>query len=411
MQKAKLKIKNEKFPAVRDPAKHNNKIIRKREKINVFFIGILGFVFLLLGSVAEAQSFTATGNPGDTAAGVVITAEASDQTLNYTDINGNPKPEVTPASDIEITVLPVYGFSTADLPDMSLFVEEVVTNEGYVTNEGNVSDTYTIYYSCNFDNDGAGTWTVNIRKVSDDSLIGTLTSGSPSTNESVPVAEDSHYGYYHEVTGPSSALGAPGDYIVVTTSRETTSTPTGEYTGANGLTYAGLGYQSDDTTYSIDKPLLVITRTSTVDAPVAGGAYSGGDHDKVPGSVITYTLTYSNEGNVAANNVILIDKIPANTNLAHFNQDGGTYVVITAAEGTGTWEASYSTVGSPNTDYGNTGDWTFVGTVEPGTSFPAGDLYEYTDGAVFTATWVKWEKSSIPTDEDNKTLTWGVTIR
>ena len=401
----------------------------QKSKVNIqkyLFFLILGFGILCFASSVEAATFTATGNPGDTEQGTVITAEATNQTLNYTDINGNPKPEVNPADDIEVTVLPVYGFSTADLPDMGVRVSQMVTNEMFVTNEGNASDQYDLSFYCDFSAAGTGTWTVDIRRSSDDSLVASLTSGSPHGSTTESVAEDADYGFYHEITAPSD--GTYDAYVVVYSTSETSSTPTGEYTGANGLTYAGLGIFTSQTSYEVYKPLFTMTRISTVDAPKASVGYGGGIHDAVPGAIITYQITYRNLGDGTAESVVLVDKIPDNTHLAHINydlNDDTDNVDITKVQcsmldvaGDGKWTVWYSTLDSPNKAYGNTSDWTLMGTLETtDTKFPGGSA-TYSLAAPASpetnAKWVKWENSSIqttPTINGDPQMTWGVTIR
>ncbi len=388
-------------------------------KYFTIIVGVAGLMMLMAG-LAEAITYTATGNPGDTKQGTVITAESTSASLEYTDTNANPKPTVNPADDIEVTVLPVYGFSMAAIGSQSLGVGQLVTRETYITPEGNNdSDTYTITLEADFSNDGAGTWTVNIRESDGDALIVQLVDGGTTTyTTSEDIAEDGEFGFYHEVTAPTSegaGGGAPDDEVVITTTAKTTAEPVGQYTGANGLTYGGTSEVISVSTYSISKPVMIVTRTSTVDAPKAGAGYSGTGtdiHDKVPGSCITYTITHSNEGNESAKNVILIDKIPNNATLGHVNENDDTsYVDITAAVGDAIgWTVSYTTEASPDMTY-EAGSWILIGILTTGAEvFPDASLWENTDSQ-FGATYIKWEKATVATTEDNKTLTWGVVIR
>jgi uncharacterized repeat protein (TIGR01451 family) len=55
--------------------------------------------------------------------------------------------------------------------------------------------------------------------------------------------------------------------------------------------------------------LTVASREALVAAPIAGG-YSGNAADPVPGSTITYKLTYTNDGFAIARNIGIIDKVP-----------------------------------------------------------------------------------------------------
>jgi uncharacterized repeat protein (TIGR01451 family) len=59
-------------------------------------------------------------------------------------------------------------------------------------------------------------------------------------------------------------------------------------------------------------PLVTLTRSSTIDAPLSGG-YTGGTHDAVPGAKIIFTMEYENIGFGPAANIIINDKIPAHT--------------------------------------------------------------------------------------------------
>ncbi|MFA4906282.1 MAG: hypothetical protein WC645_07240 [Candidatus Margulisiibacteriota bacterium] len=379
---------------------------------NIVFL-TFAFLILTLGA-AQAVTFTATGNPDDTLSGTVITALATQETLDYSDVNGNAKTQVTPSTgNINITVLPVYGFSAGALADRNLYKGQTVTNYAGITNEGNASDNYTLTFAGNFTAAGAGTWTINIRRASDNSLLGVLTAGSTTTSEVRSVAEDGEFQYYHQITSPSG--GDAGANIVITTTATTGSTPVGQYTGANGLTYGGVGTFTDTATYTIATPLLTLTRTATTDAPKANNpvGYSGGIHDIVPGAIITYTLTYSNTGNSSGESVVLVDKVPPNTNLAHINQTGNTTNVnITVAQGNSSgWAVYYSTQDSPQKDYGNSTGWTSLGTLTTSTTtFPSSNTY-VSGNAPWNATWVKWEKQYVDQADDGKTLTWGVTVR
>jgi uncharacterized repeat protein (TIGR01451 family) len=65
----------------------------------------------------------------------------------------------------------------------------------------------------------------------------------------------------------------------------------------------------------------------------------------IPGSIVTYAITYSNLGNGNGHNVVLYDRIPA----------GSTYYTNYAGSATG-WEAQFSTVASPDQSY-NSADY------------------------------------------------------
>jgi uncharacterized repeat protein (TIGR01451 family) len=394
----------------------------------------LGILFVLaLASPAHAVNFTATGNPDDTLAGTVITAFSTSETLNYTDINDNPKPQVNPAGDLQVTVLPVYGLTgggnrAIGIPNMDIKYGYVSQARYYymsVTNEGNASDSYTLTAEANFASAGSGTWTVEYWRDNapygtaegSDVLIGTLTSGSPSTSEIVSVAEDAAYYTYFKVVYPAAAA-SNNDQVTTTLSGKTWSTPVGQYTGANGLTYGGAAeYTTSAQAWAVAKPIMVINgRASKVDAPKA--PFGGGATNPVPGSIISYRTTYTNTGLISAEGVIFADKVPSYTNLAHFNKTGDTANVTLTTDITkrsGDWTIWYSTQADPQRTYGNSTGWTMVGTLDAtaSNSFPAGAVtYNLaTSDPQASATWIKWEKTVIPSTEADKTITWGVTIR
>ena len=187
--------------------------------------------------------------------------------------------------------------------------------------------------------------------------------------------------------------------------------PVGEYTGANAILYGGTWETYDLVMAQVSAPVLNLTRTSTLDAPAA---YSGERHDAVPGAVVTFTITISNEGGASAEAVILIDKVPDNTKLAHVNATGNTTnVTIEAAQGNFYgWTVYYTTEASPLTTYEAPG-WTLIGTTAAGGDgeFP-GDGHTYLNTSPEAdAVWIKWEKQYVDPADDGKTLTWGVTIR
>lgn len=387
----------------------------------LFLIGLLILFEVISAGSAHAVTYNTTGNPGDTVAGTVITAEAGDATLDYTDINANVKPTVNPNS-VEITVLPIYGFTMALLDDQNMYVNKIVSNETGITNEGNASDSITITAEATFVNT-TGTWSVKLMKNPGAVELHDFTSPQESYTTTEVYAEDADILLYFEVLAPDTD-GTPGAHIIITTEASTANSPVGQYTGANGLTYGGPGSTVETTTYTLYKPLLTLTRTSTVDAPnVYTASYSGADdHDAVPGSVITYTLSYNNTGNTSAASVILIDRIPTpeaalQTNIAHFNADTAarTNVTIDAGQGSaGGWTIYYSNLDDPSKAYGNTADWSganggTIGSLTATNQFPGNELYT-TGSTEFSAKWVKWEKASVAAAE-NDTLTYGVTIR
>lgn len=402
-----------------------NSKLKIQNLIFLFGICLLLFVF---APQAQAASFKTTGNPDDTPVSTIITAEAANETLNYTDINDNPKPQVSPPSNINVTVLPEYGFSAAGYrtptntgPGISEYDFWPGQTRYYyfgLTNEGNASDTYVASFEVNFDNAGPGNWVLELRRAADDSLVVTFeAAGITSTTESVVVAEDGTIWYYFRGIAPFPST--PEARINIFLTAETSSTPVGEYIGANGLTYGGMGYGTSTYTMEVARPLIELTRYSTVDAPKASVGFTGDVHAKVPGAIATYQMSYNNVGNSSAESVILVDKLPTGgmfqVNLAHICKQMETdNVIITYGPGNWyDWNVWYSSIESPSKDYGDYTGWNFMGTLEAGTPyFPPGTAtFSMAPVTAETyATWLKFEKPIVPSGEAG-ILTYGVTIR
>jgi uncharacterized repeat protein (TIGR01451 family) len=391
--------------------------------------GILFVIFnlsLVITPEAGAVTFDSTGNPNDMPTGTVLTHLATFETLSYCDPAGTLMTTAEPSGDRTDTVTSEYGFSGPGTPaDNSVSPGGIVWTYYCTTHEGNATDSNV---SLKFRYDeyaGASGWVVQL--YINNAYNSTLEAGTTKTITG-PATDNSEVAMAYRVQVTTEASGAPNDsYINLVTTLETTSTPVGKYTGGNAYTYGGWSTGTDLASDQTSAPILILTRASTVDAPTAAAGYTGGIHDAVPGSVITFTLTYTNEGSASAESVIIVDRIPTNTKLAHFNANGtgaSRKVNITALQGNATgWNIRYSTIAEPSTPskvYGNTADWSgsnggIIGSLTTGTEqYPSANTIYSPDGAPpipYDATWVKWEKASIPLTEDNQTLTWGATIR
>ena len=383
------------------------------------FIVVLGLL-MVIGLAAWAQSFSTTGNPDDTATGTSITAYATNETLAYEDEGGMAMASLEVESGDEThTTTSEFGFSGPGSPsDQSVSPGDIVYHDYWVTQEGNANDpNYTVstYYT---EEAGAQDWVVEVWVGPAPTFYKTLEAGVVSV-EGATSNDDSDAHFQYKVIVSSEAAGAPNSsYINIYTTWETTSRPTNEYTGGNYLTYGGWSFATDVVQDQVAAPVLTLTRTSTVDAPID---YTGGRHDAVPGSVITFTMTYTNEGAASAESVVLIDKVPnyaeGYTRLGHINNTGATtYVTIEAAQGNATeWTILYSTqdtLTSGQRAYGDRTVWTVVGTLSAGTEKFPGDGLTYLEGSSeASARWVKWEKQYVDAAEDTKSVTWGVTIR
>lgn len=370
---------------------------------------LLAFVvaLMLVPFIASAAPTT------DTATGIVIFADGTKTTLNYTDTSGSSKATVT-GETITTTVTSEYGF--ADMPAWSnqdITPTTLGTYEWVITNEGNDSDKYTITTRITFVGtaaypsfDGTG-WLVSTEgglTTSYGTVLAALNKNAPrfkvSTTE--PVAEDDKY-YIRVIVYPSTleSLSPDGSHVVVTVEVLTPTTPVGTYEGANGVLYGGIGSDSDGNMVRIKTSRMTMNRTATVDAPTKYILNGGGTHDAVPGSVITYTIIVTNEGSEVAKYVLLVDKVPGSTEAFHtgMNGDVNGRVTITAGAPSGAgWAIYYTTEANPTITYEANGNG-WISTTE-GKLLPA------------AATYIKWQSSEVAANSKPVgTFKWGVMIK
>lgn len=394
--------------------------------IKLYFILMSVLVVLLtLTRINWAQEFKTTGNPDDTGSGTIIKfkgraiTELSGEVVSYKDSEGTQMETVEASGGFSLTVTSEFGISHTDdsMPDESVDPGDILWQTMLITMEGNAEDSGFHWWAIYDHYAGASNWIVEkwIGEEYSGTFFATLEAGISHETSSPPaMPDDVKARLQFRVLVPTSESDAPnGSYIIIYSTVETESTPVGEYTGANKYTYGGTSEAEDSATDLTSAPVLTLSRASTVDAPTA---YTGGEHDAVPGAVITFTITYSNEGASDARYAILIDKIPDNTKLAHVNTTGTTTNVnITAPQQTADdWNCWYSILDNPDTDYSNTSDWEPLNDKFPYTSsesFPGGGELWETGDATYEAKWIRFRKGTIEATEDTKSITWGVTIR
>jgi len=292
------------------------------------------FLMVIAGGALADPLFHTSGNPGDTPAGTVIRSSTEVNTFDYEDVLSHPRDTVYGAT-IEITAAAEKGFSTASIGiyPVPLRIESIggLSAEVYfyltpgsteiaasvVTNEGNAPITLTVAVSpiSYGGTPGADHWQLGIWEgATDYGLSRTKT-----------ISDDADYSSEIRLTPATTEADSPDLSACVFTATVTTevSNHTGNefslsppkmlcYTGANDLTYGGLAYAGPNITLStVEAPVLVISRTMTVDSPSSYEGW-GSVHDFVPGALWTFTITYTNEGSGPASNVMIFDKVPAN---------------------------------------------------------------------------------------------------
>lgn len=224
-----------------------------------------------------APSASAVGTP----AGVSITNQA---TVSFTDANGNPLQSL---SNVVTTVVSQVGGLTVD-PDRASTASpgDVVTYAHVVTNTGNGNDTIelslvdsngwaaTLYRDVN----GNQTYEPGV-----DTLLSD-TNGSGGVDTGV-LAHDAQLAILVRLTVPAGVANAVVDSLVVT----------------GRSVFDGTRNDTAVDTTTIAAPVL-----SVVKSVLPAGA-------QPPGTVLTYTITVTNNGNGVAQNAVLTDPAPTNT--------------------------------------------------------------------------------------------------
>ena len=363
-------------------------------KIRTGLVMLLILSVMLVAGVRLAVAYNASGNPNDTPTGISIKFHKQLNSFDY--LNPNSTPEATVySSTLEVLVTTeagLYGWTDIDLYQYTT-PGVPVTWETIVTNEGNVGVTLSLTKEGLVYSPGAGPWTCKFYNGS-------------SWVDSVSQAIADNTGYAFKIRIVPSAVqtespdGSKARAHVFLTTGYPAPASGGTYTGVNSLTYASYTNADNNVTAEIQAPVMTLSRTSEVDAPIT---YTGNKNDPVPGSVITYTITYQNTGAGNASESIIIDKVPNDTQGYHVNMTGPkANVTIEASQGNATgWTAYYSTHVSPSFTYGVYTSWESLGTITTTQNWPL------TNEAKF----VKWEKATVTPSEGSKTLTWGVTIK
>lgn len=299
-----------------------------------------------------------------TASGTVITSQAT--------IDADNAATATVSSPVDVTVGPVYGIDAADFIDPVDGTAAAGGTTDYqfrIQNNGNASDTIRINVGAFTFGAGAGTttdWNVMVDDTTplfDGNELTWATSASTTANPggdtalgSSQIAADAYSTFTVRVTAASDAADQATMSFPV--SFQTLNTPAGSYTGENGTNYAGPvtvtraagSVTASYLTTDISGVVLSLTKSATSTAPASYVSNGGNAADYVPGTKITYTITYGNTGSLAANNVIIQDTIPTNTTYDAGSINSSVYGALSDAadadecEFTGT--AVYCTLGT-----------------------------------------------------------------
>ena len=268
--------------------------------------------------MAAAGHACALGTASDTA--LVTTSSLSVYNATATTVTGSTTQ----------TVRGVFGFATSSFTEQtaqSAAAGATATYDFAVQYTGNATDTMSVDVGVQAFGGSAGTataWSVAAEQVGV-GFVNFTTSGGATASQAGDTAPLSGIApdatatvRLHNKIAGDAADASNSSYSVTL---RTTNYPGAPYYGYNGTLYAGAttwARQLDGGVVitTVNGVQIDATKTFAVAAPAAYVTAGGGAADAVPGSSLNYTLTFSNSGAQAANTVVILDILPADTTYA-----------------------------------------------------------------------------------------------
>ena len=254
-----------------------------------------------------------------TASDTVLTGQTSFSVLNAT--------ASTPLASTNTTVMAVFGFATNTYTEEAAKAAAAGATSTYdfsIVNNGNATDSIRITLGAQAFGGAAGTTTewavaaehVGVGMATFETSGGATASqiGDAATATNVDNGATLTERLYHH-TAADASDGAFGSFSVTF---ETTDFPGAPYYGFNGTIYAGptawsRQLDSGIVITTVNNVDINATKTFAITAPAAYVGAGGGASDPIPGATLTYNITFSNDGAVAATTVIILDDIPTDT--------------------------------------------------------------------------------------------------
>ncbi len=285
-----------------------------RSPFKYLFLFLLSFIFFSTLATSAHADISA-----GTQAGTMITANANDLQITYTDTGDNIQPTVSATLDITANVSAIYGLD-GGVSDITLSLSKSVlagasvVYEVYFRNVGNASDRVSFNYD-------------NVATINYQGLPGAEWEVSPLSVASQLLSEFAVATVSFTVTASMDA--GNGSKGIVTVNASTGSMPVGTYSGFNNNLYGGSPTWSYTTRTTVSGPDVVIVTKNlfSVEAPTGVRGYKGGNNDVVPGAKLTYQVVLKNQG-TTANAVALEQAIPANTDYLQ-----GSMEIVSAGTG------------------------------------------------------------------------------
>ena len=304
---------------------------------------------------------------------------------NVATIGASNASDTTTAPSTDTSMTSVYGDTTNRPADASFAPGETTTFNYSLTNNGNATDSFSIWIGDTLLMGGASGWYVtltvgsNTTALTNDTKVIASLAADAISNFSVSI--------YSSSVLANSPDGASESFTIRIAS--TGSPNYAQYTGDNGTTYATGGSRNADSAIATISAAR-FTLTKSIDSVALAGLPSA----PVPGATIRYKITYDSVGTATPTNIILRDSIPANTTFDTASWKGdtlGSLATFHATDSTAGWVLQYSTLASPTQTFGS-GDYT--------TALPAG-----------TIRWIRWVRTTLPIADKSRNLYFRVIVQ
>ncbi len=255
---------------------------------------LIVFVVTAIPVALSAQTTNATSE------GEVLTNYAR---ATYTNSGGANYTNNTSPTNF-ITNMSIYGLSTTiTANETNSTVPGVpITFQGQVINHGNTNQVVNFTNLITNYSAGASGWTVDFLN---DALVNAT---------SMTLNEGSSRVFYLQVTptgGASAGQSLTNQFAAKFPAASTRfGSAISSYTGFSGTNYGGTNQTTGKIAITVVEALQVaIDKYSFVTNSAGYIAIGGGGNEPVPGSMITYAITYTNTGSVSAYNLTLTDPI------------------------------------------------------------------------------------------------------
>lgn len=196
------------------------------------------------------------------------------------------------------------GSTTSNFPGQNAYYKYVFTNEGNTNYD--FSFTFATNWISNYDAllPVVGDWTIDFTTLADSNSTMMAFNDSWSTN----MSEDAGIGFHLRIIPPVDAVNGTGIDFAVTNSI-TDPLNNGIYGSTNAYTYGGTNLFNDEISFRITAPDVKLWKAISVTNP----GYPGNnkpDDAVVPGSIITYTINYTNKGDADALGIYFSEFVP-----------------------------------------------------------------------------------------------------